>query len=229
MSTLKELLGMEPWQVPGHPPASPHRRVRGERLTPQGLRHRFLTPTIWQPEITQERRWGEAKPLRAAAVLVAIVTKPEPTVLLTRRTAHLPTHAGQVAFPGGKIDARDANAAAAALREAFEEVTLAPECVEVIGTMPAYRTGSGFEITPVVGLVDSAATWRADPGEVDLVFEVPLSFLMDETNHQIHHAQVLGQPIQWWSMPYDDGQERHFIWGATAAMLRNLHGYLCAE
>jgi len=203
--------------------------VVDERLTPRGLRAQFEAPPPWQPEIEQERRWGEVTTMRAAAVLIAVVTKPQPTVLLTRRTAHLPTHAGQVAFPGGKIDAGDANASAAALREAFEEVALASEHVDVIGLMPAYRTGSGFEITPVVGLVQADATWAAHPGEVVLVFEVPLAFLMDASNHRRHQAQILGKTVEWWSMPYDDGQEQHYIWGATAAMLRNLYGFLSAD
>ena len=229
MATLKDMLGMEPWQVPGIAAPLPHAQVLAERLTPEGLRRHFQSPPIWTPEIRQERRWGEATGFREAAVLVAIVTKAEPTVLLTRRTAHLPTHAGQVAFPGGKIDAQDADASAAALREAWEEVALAKDHVEVIGHMPRYRTGSGFDITPVVGLVQHHATWQAHPGEVEVVFEVPLAFLMNAANHRMHQAQVLGQAVEWWSMPYDDGREQHYIWGATAAMLRNLYRFLSAS
>lgn len=229
MATLKEMLGCEPHEVPGRIPAQQLPPVRAERMTAAGLRDLFANPPSWDTEVRHERRWGGPTQSRAAAVLVPIVMHDEgPSVLLTQRTSHLPTHAGQIAFPGGKIDPHDISPAAAALREAEEEVALSRDWVEVIGSMPSYHTGSGFDITPVVGLVDPRAQWRAHPGEVALVFEVPLDFVMNPLNHWQHEAEVMGERLQWWSMPYTQGQHRHYIWGATAAMLRNFYRMMAA-
>ena len=228
MATLKDMLGCEPHEVPGRRPPEPHVRIAPQCLSAAGLRQLFTCPPVWEVEIRRERRWGAAAAPRAAAVLVPIVMRPEPTILLTQRTAHLPTHAGQIAFPGGKIDPHEVDAAAAALREAEEEVALSREWVEVIGTMPSYHTGSGFDITPVVALVQPNAQWQANPNEVAQVFEVPLAFVMDAGNHWQHEAQVLGETLQWWSMPYAEQGQTHYIWGATAAMLRNFYRMMVA-
>jgi len=149
-------------------------------------------------------------------------------VLLTRRTAHLSTHSGQVAFPGGKVDPQDTDVRHTALREAQEEVGLDPKLVQVLGELPIYTTGSAFVITPVVGLVDPRFTAEPNPQEVDQVFEVPLSFLMNPAHHRRHAHEAEGLRREWFSMPYRQGPHEHFIWGATAGMLRNFYGFLSA-
>ena len=167
-----------------------------------------------------------------AAVLLPIVLHERPTVLLTQRTLHLSTHSGQIAFPGGKVDADDADAAATALREAQEEVGLDPAFVQVLGVLPHYVTGSAFIITPVVALVRPGFTLTPNPHEVADIFEVPLDFLMNPSHHQRHAFEWEGQQREWFSMPYQDSvQERsveRFIWGATAGILRNFYGLLSA-
>ncbi len=157
--------------------------------------------------------------LRPAAVLIPVVTHAAGlTVLLTQRTDHLHDHAGQIAFPGGRRDEGDDSPVATALREAAEEIGLAATQVEVLGRLPEYRTGTGFVVTPVVGLVTPPLALRPDPFEVADVFETPLAFLLDPANHQRHSAQVRGQLRHYWAMPF----EGHFIWGATAGMIRSL-------
>jgi 8-oxo-dGTP pyrophosphatase MutT (NUDIX family) len=162
----------------------------------------------------------EAKPsLRPAAVLVPIIHRPAAlTVLLTRRSPNLSSHAGQVAFPGGRIDPEDDGPVGAALRETEEETGIAPHFVTPIGLLDPYETGSGFVIIPVVGVLREGCTPKANPHEVDEIFEVPLEFLMDIANHQRHASVWQGRERHYYSMPYD----RHNIWGATAGMLVNL-------
>jgi len=156
---------------------------------------------------------------RAASVLVPIVNRtPEITILLTQRTEDMPSHAGQVAFPGGRRQDNDADAVATALRETEEEVGLDRKFVDVIGSYDLYRTGTGYEITPVVGIVTPGFTTRADPREVADVFEVPLDHFLDEANHRIDSRQAQGRERRFYAMPY--GQR--YIWGATAGMLKNL-------
>ena len=165
-----------------------------------------------------------------AAVLVPIVQGPQgPTVLLTERTANLSTHSGQVAFPGGRVDPEDANIAAAALREAWEEVGLSASYIEVLGSLPTYTTVTSFIVTPVVSLVEPGFELTINPYEVAQAFEVPLGWLMDPANHR-RHAVPAGDGTQrhWYSMPYQDGSEERFVWGATAGMLRNLYRFLSA-
>ena len=196
------------------------------------MRQRFAVPPSWQPEITVERRFIEREPAHAS-VLVALVLRAELTVLLTQRTDHLNDHPGQISFPGGRAEAGDADATATALREAHEEVGLEAFEVEVLGSLPTYTTGTGFIVTPVIGLVQPGARLQPDPIEVAEVFEVPLSWLMNPANHQRHAIEVAGATREFFSIPWQgedaDGKaRRYFIWGATAAMLRNLYRFLAA-
>lgn len=161
--------------------------------------------------------------LRPAAVLVPLVDRPEGlTVLLTERTAPLHAHAGQISFPGGAFEPDDADAVAAALREAEEEVGLPPEQVEVVGRLDTYVTRTGFEVTPVVGLVHPPVMLRPDPFEVADVFEVPLDFILDPARPERHSREFLGRPRYFYAFPY----ENRYIWGATAGMLYNLQEVL---
>ncbi|MFG1477574.1 CoA pyrophosphatase [Xanthobacter sp. V4C-4] len=158
-------------------------------------------------------------PPRHAAVLVPIVARPDPAVLLTLRSARLSNHAGQIAFPGGRVDPQDADEKAAALREAREEVGLEAGLVRHLGYLDGYLSGTGFWIVPVVGLVDPAYVLTLNPAEVDEAFEVPLDFLMTPANHQRQSRKWQGTLRHYYAMPY----EGRFIWGATAGMLRNLY------
>ncbi|MCL5776047.1 CoA pyrophosphatase [Limibaculum sp. FT325] len=182
-------------------------------LPPLGHRSDFdLNPEVraaLMPRLTQ----------RPAAILCPLVERPGGLhVVLTRRAAHLKHHAGQVSFPGGKVDADDASPLATALREAREEIGILADQVEVLGTLDPYLTSTGFRVTPFVGLV--APAWRplADPNEVDEVFEAPLDFLMDPANRQRHHREWQGTRRYFYAMPW----EGHYIWGATAGMLKGL-------
>ncbi|MEI6419567.1 MAG: CoA pyrophosphatase [Sphingomonadales bacterium] len=154
-------------------------------------------------------------PLTPAAVLLALSDEAEPQLLLTRRTAHLKRHAGQVAFPGGRVDPGDASAIAAALREAEEEVALPRHVVDVLGTMDTYRTGTGYIITPVVGVVPAGLTLIPQPDEVAEVFQVPLAHVLDPANHIRGTGQWQGQARHYWQISHG----RHHIWGATAGMI----------
>lgn len=198
-----------------------------ERLTANGLRALFANPPLWTPELVREIKFADRAPAHAA-VLLPLVMRDELTLLLTQRAAHLSTHSGQIALPGGKLDATDADATAAALRETFEEIGLPPERIEVLGTLPVYVTGTSYIVTPVVGLVQPGFELVPNPDEVDDVFEVPLSFLMNPLHHRRHAFDFEGVVREWYSMPYQDGDQERFIWGATAGMLRNFYRLLCA-
>lgn len=162
---------------------------------------------------------------RSAAVLIPLVHREGgTTVLLTQRTDDMPSHAGQIAFPGGRQQAEDADAVATALRETEEEVGLTRAFVEVIGPVDLYRTGTGYEITPIVGIVTPGFITRADPREVADVFEVPLAHFLDERNHRIDSRVWRGRERRYYAMPYGE----RYIWGATAGMLKNLHFVLTA-
>ena len=207
-------------------------RIPGSSLRAEALRARFAEPPIWQPEIVAEHRVTERQPTHAS-VLVPLVQRQELMVLLTQRTEHLTDHPGQISFPGGRAELSDADATATALREAQEEIGLESRFVDVLGTMPTYTTGTGFIVTPVVALIDPGFTVRADPFEVAEVFEVPLSFLMNPAMHRRHAVDVSGVRREFFSMPWEgadaDGlPRRYFVWGATAAMLRNFYGFLSA-
>lgn len=219
----------DPRQVPVVPGAASEglQAVQHALMTPQALRQRFAHPPDWAPELVRERRFTDRAPA-PAAVLLPLVMRDSLHLLLTQRTAHLSTHSGQIAFPGGKVDADDADATAAALRETEEETGLHPDDVEVLGTLPQYITGTQFFITPVVALVRPGFTLRPNPHEVDDVFEVPLAFLMDPANHRRHALAWNGEVREWYSMPYQDGARERFIWGATAGMLRNFYHLLRA-
>lgn len=156
---------------------------------------------------------------RAAAVLVPVVAHSELTVMLTQRTDHLPSHAGQIAFPGGKVEPHDPDALATALRESEEEIGLASRHIEPLGYLDGYLTGTGFHVVPVVALVSPGFSLSLDPSEVADVFEVPFSFFMDTDNHEKHTREWRGTQRSYYAMPYGE----RFIWGATAGMLRNLH------
>jgi 8-oxo-dGTP pyrophosphatase MutT (NUDIX family) len=159
-----------------------------------------------------------APPFAAAAVLVAVTDRAEPGVILTQRTETLRKHPGQVAFPGGRIDPGDGGAVGAALREAWEEIGLSPEAVEVIGAIDRYHTGTGFDVTPVLGVVAPDLRYVRQEAEVADVFEVPLAFLLDPANHKPGEAMWKGRVRHYHQI---DWQGRH-IWGATAAMVVNL-------
>lgn len=224
---LSKLPNFDPRAVPvigvdAHLPA-----VHAGQLAPEALRRRFARPPAWQPEVWAEPRFTNRQTAEAA-VLVPIVMRERPMVLLTERTAHLTTHSGQVAFPGGKRDATDIDAADTALREAHEEIGLERQLAEVIGEMPTYKTGTMFVITPVVALVRPDYRLALNAFEVADAFEVPLEFLMDPAHHRRHAIEFSGVRREWFSMPYADERKEHFIWGATAAMLRNFYRFLSA-
>ena len=162
---------------------------------------------------------GEGLVLTPAAVLFPIVERDDGhTVLLTQRTAHLRDHAGQISFPGGRVEDDDPTPVDTALRETEEEIGLARDRVEILGFLPEYRTGTGFRVTPVVALVRPPFELALDPFEVAEAFEVPLAFLLDPANHKRHSLHYRGALRHFFAMPYGD----YFIWGATAGMIRSL-------
>ncbi len=176
-------------------------------LVPRG--DHDLNPELYDPEA----------PLREAAVLVPIIDRPrEPTVLLTRRSHELPDHPGQISFPGGGIDPGDADAEAAALREAEEEVGLPRHCVTLVGRLDTYLVRTGFRVVPVVGLLQPPFDLRPEEGEVAEIFEVPLAFFLDQANRELHSRMFRGVERFFYAYPFGS----YYIWGATAGMLSNL-------
>jgi 8-oxo-dGTP pyrophosphatase MutT (NUDIX family) len=161
-----------------------------------------------------------------AGVLVPLIARPAGiTVLLTQRAGHLSRHANQIAFPGGRHEAGDGSMIVTALRETEEEVGLPRDRVEVLGVLPEYRTRTGFRITPVVGWIEPPFALAPDPGEVTDVFEIPLAFVLDPANHERHHRDAADERRYFYVLPFED----RYIWGATAAMLINLHHVLAGE
>jgi 8-oxo-dGTP pyrophosphatase MutT (NUDIX family) len=206
--------------IDGHLPA-----LGPSTLEPGALAKRFMQSPTWTPEIVSEPRFSNRSPVHAS-VLIPLVLHERVTVLLTKRTQHLSSHSGQIAFPGGKADPGDSGTIATALREAHEEIGLDAAWVDVLGTLPIYATGSGFLVTPVVALVREGFSISANAFEVAEVFEVPLDFLMNPANHRRHFVQWNGAQHEWLSIPYMDGNVERFVWGVTAAILRNLYRFL---
>ena len=164
----------------------------------------------------------EAAPLMPASVLVPIVAHEELSVVFTQRTSHLRLHSGQISFPGGRAEPEDPTPEFTALREAEEEIGLAPDRVELLARLPEYCTRTGFCVTPVVGLLAPPLLLAPDRREVEEVFEVPLGFLLDPRNHERHTREYQGQMAGYYVIQY---RERH-IWGATAGMIVNLYRML---
>lgn len=200
-------------------------------LKPEALRRRFKAPPTWAPEIVVEHRFSDREPTNASVLVPLVQRDDEVTVLLTQRTDHLHDHPGQISFPGGRAEPEDVDAVATAMREAQEEIGLHARHVEVLGVLPTYTTGTGFVVTPVVALIEPPFSIEVDPFEVAEVFEVPLAFLMSPSNHRRHGIEVAGRRREFLSMPWQAQSEaarQYFIWGATAAMLRNFYRFLAA-
>ena len=228
-----------------HLPAVPARR-----LQPQALREHFAQwqrtaadegLTAWLPERPGDLPGAERVAARQASVLVPLVMRESGVrMLLTRRDARLAVHAGQISFPGGGREPDDRDAVHTALREAEEEIGLAPSLVEPLACMPLYTTVTGFAVTPVVALVHAHARWQPQPTEVAEVFEVPLEFLMNPAHHELRAWEPAQPPAaapaggpgrrMFYAMPWTDTHtgQRYFIWGATAGMIRNLYRLLIA-
>ncbi|MBC7617703.1 MAG: CoA pyrophosphatase [Candidatus Saccharibacteria bacterium] len=222
---MTQLPIFDPRAVPGIATDNHLPPVAAEHWQASALLARFGSGLVWSPEFSAEPQLSMRAPVHAA-VLVPLVQREQTMVLLTERTAHLSSHSGQIAFPGGKVDPEDADATAAALREAQEEIGLDARYVQVLGTLPTYTTASAYIVTPVVALVHADFTPIPNPDEVADVFEVPLAFLMNPANHRRHRVEWEGIQREWLSMPYPDPQGERFIWGATAGMLRNLYCFL---
>lgn len=197
-------------------------RVRS-RLTldvPPGLNDASVTPTRGDHDADPVmQRIALIRPIRPAAVLVAIVDREEPSVLLTQRAAHLPDHPGQISFPGGKLDKTDDNPQAAALREAEEEIGLDRKFLAPLGYLDLYMTTLGYRIVPVIARLTPGFVLKLNTSEVDDTFEVPLAFLMDQENHKRHSRDWQGITRHYYAIPYGE----RYIWGVTAGILRNLH------
>jgi 8-oxo-dGTP pyrophosphatase MutT (NUDIX family) len=193
------------------------------RLTldvPAGLHDPTITPLRGDHDVDPVMRAiAEVRPIRPAAVLVPVIDRAEPTVLFTQRTTHLPDHAGQISFPGGKIDPGDDSPLAAALREAEEEIGLARRFVDPIGYLDLYMTTLGYRIVPTIGRIEPGFRLNLNRSEVEDVFEVPLGFLMAEENHKLHSREWKGMTRTVYAMPFGD----RYIWGVTAGILRNLY------
>ncbi|MBC3862952.1 CoA pyrophosphatase [Undibacterium jejuense] len=197
------------------------------RLTPDHLKQRFAQAPVWTPEIQMEESLFKDLSFRPASVLIPLVLRESGlTVLLTQRATSLNHHAGQISFPGGRFETSDVNPIETALRETEEEIGLSRKHIDILGNLPEYKTGTGYLVTPVVSLVHPPFDLITDPAEVAAVFEVPLAYLMNGQHHQRRVFQMPDGSGQrsFYAMPY----EQHFIWGATAGMLRNLFHFLRA-
>ena len=208
--------------------------VASQALTPTALRQRFAHPPLWQPEFPSDGGVFSNRTPAAASVLIPLVMHDEGvSVLMTRRTDHLRSHAGQISFPGGRAEPEDGGVEATALRETDEEIGLKADHIEIIGSLPVYSTVTSFQVTPVVALVRPGFTLALDAFEVAEAFEVPLQFLMNPAHHQRRRFDFEGGTRQFLSMPWthpdvEGAPREYFIWGATAAMLRNFYRFLAA-
>ena len=194
-------------------------------MQPRLTRHEIIRRLATRPpiedlltadDLEKQRLAASAASLTPAAVLLLVVNHPgEPTVVFTQRTAHLADHAGQISFPGGRVEEVDEGPAQTALREAREEVGIDPAGIEILGELPDYHTSTGYRVRPVVGWAERPLSYAPDPYEVADVFEVPLRFLLEPANHRYESAFYKGRLRHYWAMPW----EGRFIWGATAGML----------
>lgn len=213
---------MEPVSEPALLAAEFFARARA-RLTldvPGGIDDPNVTPMRGDHDADPVmKKIAAVRPIRPAAVLVPIVDHPDPTVLLTQRAQHLPNHAGQVSFPGGKIETADASPLAAALRETDEEIGLKTGAVEPLGYLDLYMTTLGYRIVPLVARVRPGFSLTLNTSEVDATFEVPLAFLMNQANVQRHSRDWQGMTRHYYAITFGE----HYIWGVTAGILRNLH------
>lgn len=206
-------------------------RVPEERLSIEGLKCQLSSVPAAQRVEFDCSPWCEPSDPRQAAVLIPLIPRPDGlSVLLTQRSANLSDHAGQISFPGGRTDPGDQDALATALREAHEEVDLAPERIEPLGTLPEYLTRTGYIVTPIVGLLHPPFHFCAAADEVAEIFEVPLAFLMNPAHHQVRCLRSEDGARRFFAIPYPrrNGAGSYFIWGATAGMLRNLYRLLLA-
>lgn len=222
-------LGYIPDQQPlHHLPRLP--RIPSRYLRPDFLRQRLAQPIDWavEPLFAQEfvHTFAAYPDARQAAVCVPLIEREQGlSVLLTRRAGHLVHHAGQICFPGGRVERTDQSAIHTALRETHEEVGIAPHFIQALSEEPIFITSSRFAMRPVVALVQPDFQIHIDPAEVAEVFEVPLTVLMDPTHHQLHRLQKTQQPVRYYfSMRW----QNYFIWGATALVIRNLYHHLAA-
>jgi 8-oxo-dGTP pyrophosphatase MutT (NUDIX family) len=195
-------------------------RTRLDLVVPAGLNDPSITPKRGDHDADPVmQKIAEIRPIKPAAVLVAVVDHPEPTVLLTQRAQHLPNHPGQISFPGGKIEKTDTDPLDAALRETEEEIGLARGAVEPLGYLDLYMTTLGYRIVPTIARVQPGFSLTLNTGEVDNAFEVPLAFLMDQANVQRHSREWQGLTRHYYAITFGE----HYIWGVTAGILRNLH------
>jgi len=234
----------DPASAPHDPAfAAPHARgtaVAAAELDPLAIKKRFAFPPAWQPELRRDLTLFPDRPARIASVLIALrVRDDQVSVLLTQRTAHLHDHGGQISFPGGRVEAADAGAIDTALREANEEIGLPPDHVQVLGTLPEYETATRYRVTCVIGMVERAFVPVLDAFEVSELFEVPLAFLMNPAHHERRMIRIGEATRSFYAMPYVAAGFNvpeasaapvapRFIWGATAAMLRNLYHFMRA-
>ncbi len=196
-------------------------------LTASAIRARLAAVAAWTPEFAGDGGlFADREPAGAAVLLPLVQRETGLNLLLTRRTDHLRDHAGQISFPGGRVEPEDDGPVATALRETEEEIGLSRQHIEIIGQLPVYSTVTAFQVTPVVGLVEPEFTLQLDDFEVAEAFEVPLAFLMNPAHHRHHRFEFAGSERRFLSMPWQGGEREYFIWGATAAMLRNLYRLL---
>ena len=214
----------DPLELTGSPSLfvakSVYERLKARLLSnPPGLP---LAPKRSDYDLNPDLQRAAARELVPAAVLVPIVRRADPTVLFTLRTEHLARHAGQISFPGGRLNPDDASLVAAALRETQEETGISPGLVDIAGFLESYETGTGFAILPVIGLLEEGFSLRPNPQEVAEIFEVPLGFFLEPANCERGTVEWQGHPRMFYAFRY----KQHYIWGATAAIIVNLRDRL---